>query len=34
MLGALPVFAEIDETLCLSAEGIKKVITPKQRPYV
>jgi len=31
MLGALPVFAEIDETLCLSAEGIKKVITPKTK---
>ncbi len=28
MLGALPVFAEIDETLCLSAEGIKKVLIP------
>lgn len=25
--GALPVFAEIDETLCLSAEGIKAVLT-------
>ena len=31
MLGALPVFAEIDETLCLSAEGIKKVITQKTK---
>ncbi|MCA6435439.1 MAG: DegT/DnrJ/EryC1/StrS family aminotransferase [Bacteroidetes bacterium] len=31
MLGALPVFAEIDETLCLSAEGIKKTITPKTK---
>ncbi|MFO0479276.1 MAG: DegT/DnrJ/EryC1/StrS family aminotransferase [Bacteroidota bacterium] len=31
MLGALPVFAEIDETLCLNAEGIKKVITPKTK---
>jgi len=29
--GALPVFAEIDETLCLSAEGIKKVITNKTK---
>ncbi|MCX8019556.1 MAG: DegT/DnrJ/EryC1/StrS family aminotransferase [Chitinophagaceae bacterium] len=27
MLGALPVFAEIDETLCLSAEGIEKAVT-------
>jgi 8-amino-3,8-dideoxy-alpha-D-manno-octulosonate transaminase len=31
MLGALPVFAEIDETLCLSADGIKKVLTPKTK---
>ena len=30
-LGALPVFAEIDETLCLSAEGIEKAITPKTK---
>jgi 8-amino-3,8-dideoxy-alpha-D-manno-octulosonate transaminase len=30
-VGALPVFAEIDETLCLSAEGIRKVITPKTK---
>lgn len=29
--GALPVFAEIDETLCLSPEGIRKAITPKTR---
>ena len=29
--GALPVFAEIDETLCLSAEGISKAITPKTK---
>ncbi len=29
--GALPVFAEIDETLCLSAEGIKKAITPRTK---
>ncbi len=29
--GALPVFAEIDETLCLSAEGIKKALTPKTK---
>lgn len=27
--GGLPVFAEIDENLCLSAEGIEKAITPK-----
>ncbi|MDP3556213.1 MAG: aminotransferase class I/II-fold pyridoxal phosphate-dependent enzyme [Bacteroidota bacterium] len=31
MLGALPVFAEIDETLCLSASGIKNAITPKTK---
>lgn len=30
-LGALPVFAEIDETLCLSAAGIRKAITPKTK---
>src|SRR5690242_4577997 len=30
-VGALPVFAEIDETLCLSADGIKKAITPKTK---
>lgn len=30
-IGALPVFAEIDETLCLSAEGIKKAITTKTK---
>ncbi len=31
MLGALPVFAEIDETLCLSAQGIKAALTPKTK---
>lgn len=30
-VGALPVFAEIDETLCLSAEGIRSAITPKTK---
>lgn len=30
-IGAIPVFAEIDETLCLSAEGIKKAVTPKTK---
>jgi 8-amino-3,8-dideoxy-alpha-D-manno-octulosonate transaminase len=30
-IGALPVFAEVDETLCLSAEGIQKAITPKTK---
>jgi 8-amino-3,8-dideoxy-alpha-D-manno-octulosonate transaminase len=29
--GGLPVFAEIDETLCLSADGIKKVLTSKTK---
>ena len=30
-IGAIPVFAEIDETLCLSAEGIENAITPKTK---
>jgi 8-amino-3,8-dideoxy-alpha-D-manno-octulosonate transaminase len=30
-VGAIPIFAEIDETLCLSAEGIEKAITPKTK---
>lgn len=30
-VGALPVFAEIDETLCISAEGLKAAITPKTK---
>ncbi len=29
--GAIPVFAEVDETLCLSPEGIEAVITPKTK---
>jgi 8-amino-3,8-dideoxy-alpha-D-manno-octulosonate transaminase len=29
--GGLPVFAEIDETLCLSPEGIRAAITPKTK---
>jgi 8-amino-3,8-dideoxy-alpha-D-manno-octulosonate transaminase len=29
--GGIPVFAEIDETLCLSAEGIRRAITPKTK---
>ncbi len=32
--GAIPVFAEIDETLCLSPEGIKKAITPRTKAVV
>lgn len=31
MAGALPVFADIDDTLCLSAEGIRKAITPRTK---
>ncbi len=31
LAGALPVFAEIDETLCLSPEGIEAVITPNTK---
>jgi 8-amino-3,8-dideoxy-alpha-D-manno-octulosonate transaminase len=34
LMGALPVFAEIDETLCLSPEGIRKAITPKTKAIV
>jgi 8-amino-3,8-dideoxy-alpha-D-manno-octulosonate transaminase len=30
-VGAIPVFAELDETLCLSADGIKKALTPKTK---
>jgi 8-amino-3,8-dideoxy-alpha-D-manno-octulosonate transaminase len=30
-IGAVPIFAEIDETLCLSAEGIVKALTPKTK---
>ena len=29
--GGIPIFAEIDETLCLSAEGIERAITPKTK---
>ena len=29
--GAIPVFAEVDETLCLSAEGIEKALTPETK---
>lgn len=31
LAGAIPVFAEIDETLTLSAEGIETAITPKTK---
>jgi 8-amino-3,8-dideoxy-alpha-D-manno-octulosonate transaminase len=30
-IGAIPIFAEIDETLCLSAQGIEKALTPKTK---
>ncbi len=30
-VGAVPVFAEVDETLCLSAEGIEKALTPNTK---
>lgn len=29
--GALPVFADIDDTLCLSADSIRKAITPRTK---
>ncbi|WP_054698626.1 DegT/DnrJ/EryC1/StrS family aminotransferase, partial [Desulfosarcina cetonica] len=31
MAGAIPVFAEIDETLCLSPEGVAAALTPTTR---
>lgn len=31
LAGAVPIFAEIDETLCLSPEGIEAAITPRTR---
>lgn len=31
LAGALPVFADIDETLCLSAAGIERAITPRTK---
>lgn len=31
LAGAVPVFAEIDETLCLSVEGIEAAITPRTK---
>jgi 8-amino-3,8-dideoxy-alpha-D-manno-octulosonate transaminase len=30
-VGAVPVFAEIDETLCLSPEGIEAAVTPRTK---
>ena len=34
MAGAIPVFAEIDETLCLSPEGIEAALTPATRAVI
>jgi len=31
LAGALPIFGEIDETLCLSPEGIEAAVTPKTK---
>jgi 8-amino-3,8-dideoxy-alpha-D-manno-octulosonate transaminase len=31
LAGAIPVFAELDETICLSPEGIRAVLTPKTK---
>jgi len=31
LAGALPIFAEIDESLCLSPEGIEAALTPKTK---
>ena len=30
-MGAIPVFADIDETLCMSVDGIKKALTPNTK---
>ncbi|TAE10455.1 MAG: DegT/DnrJ/EryC1/StrS family aminotransferase [Bacteroidetes bacterium] len=34
LAGALPIFAEIDETLCLSADTIRKALTPNTKAVV
>ncbi|MBC2712373.1 MAG: DegT/DnrJ/EryC1/StrS family aminotransferase [Desulfosarcina sp.] len=34
MAGAVPVFAEIDETLCLSPEGLETALTPATKAVV
>lgn len=34
MAGAVPVFAEIDETLCLSPEGIESALTPATKAVI
>lgn len=34
LLGAIPVMADVDETLCLSPAAVKKAITPRTRAIV
>jgi 8-amino-3,8-dideoxy-alpha-D-manno-octulosonate transaminase len=34
LMGAIPVFAEIDDTLCLSPEGIRAALTPNTKAVV
>lgn len=34
LAGAIPVFSEVDESLCLSVDGIKKAITPNTKAVV
>jgi len=34
LVGAIPVFSEIDETLCLNPDRLEQVITPKTRAVV
>ncbi len=34
MAGAVPVFAEIDETLCLSPEGLEAALTPSTKAVI
>ena len=34
MAGAVPIFAEIDETLCLSPEGLEAVLTPATKAVI
>ncbi len=31
--GAVPVFAEIDDTLCLNPDRLERVLTPKPKPW-
>jgi len=34
MAGAIPVFAEIDETLCLNPDSVEKAITPRTKAVI